>query len=623
MNDFALSKILGLNSYKLKKKKKKGKGLHISQKQTFCPKNMGVGARTIRFGAGSVTSYGMNKPEYLPVPFDLSKPLSRASVKAYNRSINVTHHTKRKTMQKKLLVMLAQFSVYYYRFPRVSNSQTNGLRYSIGSATAYMTGSHRNFSTLSNKRGSLRLFAGTRRRLFGYRGRQLAGSSTKGIKQRRNFRSFFTLTAIAIIFFGVVARYDFDQYEDILEDDEDSLDKEKNKKPIIRPTNVLLYIYSWLPLNALSRLWGRVNSIELPIWMRGPGFKLYARLFGVNLDEMLDPDLTHYQNLSEFFYRRIKPETRPIDENAQLCSPCDGRIIKFGRVKKGEIEQVKGMTYSVEALLGTTNSGKLAEPVHAIDYPLQSLREHDEVAARFLESYNEHNHSKHANKLINYEQEGDKSLNKSSISQIIKISSKLYQSHNDDSHCLYYAVIYLDPGDYHHFHSPANWVATTRRHFAGELYSVAPYFQRTFNNLFVLNERVALLGYWKHGFFSMTPVGATNVGSIKVNFDKDLSTNISYKNSELPDQGSKDVHNIPRRRSRSRKRVRKNTCYEATYNKASRVLEGQPLFKGQEMGGFMLGSTVVLCFEAPAGFEFNRREGDHVKVGERFGYIDD
>jgi phosphatidylserine decarboxylase len=39
-------------------------------------------------------------------------------------------------------------------------------------------------------------------------------------------------------------------------------------------------------------------------------------------------------------------------------------------------------------------------------------------------------------------------------------------------------------------------------------------------NLFVLNERVAMLGRWRHGFFGMVPVGATNVGSIKINFDQ-------------------------------------------------------------------------------------------------------
>jgi len=36
----------------------------------------------------------------------------------------------------------------------------------------------------------------------------------------------------------------------------------------------------------------------------------------------------------------------------------------------------------------------------------------------------------------------------------------------------------------------------------------------------VLNERAVYVGEWEHGFFSMTAVGATNVGSIKVHSDK-------------------------------------------------------------------------------------------------------
>lgn len=84
---------------------------------------------------------------------------------------------------------------------------------------------------------------------------------------------------------------------------------------------------------------------------------------------------------------------------------------------------------------------------------------------------------------------------------------------------LFFTVVYLAPGDYHRFHSPTNWVVERRRHFAGELFSVSPWMANKLQDLFVLNERVALLGRWRHGFFSMIPVGATNVGSIRVNFD--------------------------------------------------------------------------------------------------------
>ncbi|TFK63688.1 phosphatidylserine decarboxylase [Pluteus cervinus] len=166
-------------------------------------------------------------------------------------------------------------------------------------------------------------------------------------------------------------------------------------------------------------------------------------------------------------------------------------------------------------------------------------------------------------------------------------------------HSLFFTVIYLAPGDYHRFHSPTAWVVEKRRHFVGELFSVSPWMAKRLENLFVLNERVALLGRWKHGFFGMVPVGATNVGSIKVNFDQALRTNLRGR---LPPPG---------------------TYIEAVYSEASPILNGQPFTPAQEMGGFCLGSTIVLVFEAPDEFEFsgNVKEGGKVKVGEGLGDV--
>lgn len=55
--------------------------------------------------------------------------------------------------------------------------------------------------------------------------------------------------------------------------------------------------------------------------------------------------------------------------------------------------------------------------------------------------------------------------------------------------------------------------------FVGELLSVNPKIASLLPDLFVLNERAVYVGEWEHGFFSMTAVGATNVGSIRVHSD--------------------------------------------------------------------------------------------------------
>lgn len=57
-------------------------------------------------------------------------------------------------------------------------------------------------------------------------------------------------------------------------------------------------------------------------------------------------------------------------------------------------------------------------------------------------------------------------------------------------------------------------------YIAGDLFSVHPGIARMIAGLFNHNERVVLSGSWKHGFFSFTAVGAYNVGSINLKFDK-------------------------------------------------------------------------------------------------------
>lgn len=79
--------------------------------------------------------------------------------------------------------------------------------------------------------------------------------------------------------------------------------------------------------------------------------------------------------------------------------------------------------------------------------------------------------------------------------------------HRTEETELFHCIIYLAPGDYHRFHSPAAWKPVIRRHFHGELLSVSPKVAKFIAGLFCLNERATYIGEWEHGFFSFTAVG--------------------------------------------------------------------------------------------------------------------
>ncbi|KAK3997630.1 phosphatidylserine decarboxylase-domain-containing protein [Cladorrhinum sp. PSN332] len=453
--------------------------------------------------------------------------------------------------------------------------------------------------------------------------------------------------ALGVGFLGLFQFYRISTREEVKQDDVEP-SKRPKKRPRVRPDGPWqVQIMSTLPLKAMSRLWGRFNELTLPYYLRIPGFKLYSWFFGANLDEIEETDLHNFPNLAAFFYRSLKPGARPLDPNPNaLLSPSDGRVLQFGQIEGGDIEQVKGMTYTIDALLGQSSpapslSGsqgsleKFTKP-HA-ERELEGdeeLVKRDEEFARVngisytLPDLLSGNKKKRKNSMLDHPKDESVTPSAASETEVKKELALSEQPWYDyltpgSRHVLYYAVIYLAPGDYHRFHSPTNWVVESRRHFAGELYSVSPYLQRTMPGLFTLNERVVLLGRWRWGFFSYVPVGATNVGSIKINFDRELRTNSLNTDTEA-DRAAEEA-------------AQRGEPYlgyaEATYESASPVLHGHALRRGEEMGGFQLGSTVVLVFEAPAsehdeqgnhtrGWQWQVEKGQRVKVGQALGHVD-
>ncbi|CAN7288960.1 archaetidylserine decarboxylase [Acidovorax sp. LjRoot118] len=133
----------------------------------------------------------------------------------------------------------------------------------------------------------------------------------------------------------------------------------------------------------------------------------------------------------------------------------------------------------------------------------------------------------------------------------------------------YFATLYLSPRDYHRIHMPCAGQLTRMVHVPGDLFSVNPTTARGVPGLFARNERVVCFFDSAHGPFVLVLVGATIVGSMAT---------VWHGQVNPPRTG-----------------VLRHWDYPA----------GQvSLQKGEEMGRFLLGSTVAMLF--PKGpFQFN------------------
>ena len=153
-----------------------------------------------------------------------------------------------------------------------------------------------------------------------------------------------------------------------------------------------------------------------------------------------------------------------------------------------------------------------------------------------------------------------------------------------------FACLYLSPKDYHRIHMPCDATLKTMAYVPGDLFSVNPTTAENVPNLFARNERAVCEFHSEiHGTFVMVLVGATIVGSMATTWH--------------------GIVNPPR---------------DKNVQHWSYIGQEITFKQGEEMGRFLLGSTVVMLFEkGKITFNETWQPARLIKLGEEMGNIID
>ncbi len=148
-----------------------------------------------------------------------------------------------------------------------------------------------------------------------------------------------------------------------------------------------------------------------------------------------------------------------------------------------------------------------------------------------------------------------------------------------------FITLYLSPSDYHRIHSPVDGLIEGFLHVPGRLFTVQESLVRVLPRLFERNERIITFIRTSRGMVAVCKVGATNVGRIS----------LSYEN------------------------IFTNTAFRSKKERLYAESERKPVSRGQEIGIFNLGSTVVVLFEKGMITFSACTIGKKVTMGEKIG----
>lgn len=266
-----------------------------------------------------------------------------------------------------------------------------------------------------------------------------------------------------------------------------------------------------VPFRGLTVLAGYFSNLESPL-IKGLLIKLFCYFYKPDLTESIESDTNKYNSFNEFFTRKLKSGSRPINPDVNIItSPVDGTVVQLGNIVKETLIQAKGITYSVSDLIKDKS-----------------------LAKTFKEGF--------------------------------------------------FITIYLAPTNYHRIHSPFGGTIEKTKYLEGNLYSVNAKSTQKIKSLYSNNERTFCYIKSDNFYYGLVSVGAAMVGSI-----------VPFWNTE----------------TKPTKRSLIGMWNEGPENDIKAVN------KGQELGYFQMGSTVILLF--PSGIEADKNflyESKAVKFGE-------
>ncbi len=150
-----------------------------------------------------------------------------------------------------------------------------------------------------------------------------------------------------------------------------------------------------------------------------------------------------------------------------------------------------------------------------------------------------------------------------------------------------FSTLYLSPSDYHRIHMPMAGTLREMVYIPGKLFSVNPVTAENVPGLFARNERVACLFDTEAGPMALVLVGAMVVGSVET----------VWSGVVAPGNG-----------------LVTTTRYEGD--------QAVSFSKGEEMGRFRLGSTVVMVMpKGSVHWNPEQKAGKAVRMGEAFGTL--